>query len=131
MADTDRKKQILIVEDTADLAGFIKLAIEEIGMDAHHSSDAAHAMAFLEDNRPDLIILDIGLPGVSGWELLETINERRQLEKIFVVVTTAFQDPANRLIGKLQDVDGYLSKPFRFKELKDIVMGLLHPEESE
>ncbi len=128
MSDSEKKKLILIVEDTEDLAGFIKLAIEEIGMDAHHASDAAHAMAFLEDNRPDLIILDIGLPGVSGWQLLETINERRQLEKIFVVVTTAFQDPANRLIGKLQDVDGYLNKPFRFKELKDIVTGLLLPE---
>jgi len=122
------KDLVLIVEDTADLAEFVKLALEEIGMETFHASDAAKAMTFLDDNKPDLIILDIGLPGISGWELLDVINDRRREDNIKVVVTTAFQDPANRLIGKLQDVDGYLNKPFRFKELKDMVNGLLHPE---
>lgn len=121
-----QKRHILIVEDTVDLADFIKLALEEMGMDAHHAIDAPTALDYLDHNRPDLIILDIGLPGVSGWQLLETINDRRKEENIFIVVTTAFQDPANRLVGKLQSVDGYLSKPFRFKELKDIITELLN-----
>ncbi|MEQ8671947.1 MAG: response regulator [Aggregatilineales bacterium] len=127
MTETD-KKLVLIVEDTEDLAKFIVLAIKEIGMEPVHAMDAGHAMTFLESNRPDLIILDIGLPGISGWQLLETINDRRRAENIFIIVTTAFQDPANRLVGKLQDVDGYLNKPFRFKELKDLITGLFQPE---
>jgi DNA-binding response OmpR family regulator len=118
-------KLILIVEDTEDLAAFIKLSLEEMGLETHHASDANKAMNYLEDHHPVLIILDIGLPGMSGWQLLETINERREQAGIFVVVTTAFQDPANRLIGKLRDVDGYLIKPFRFHELKAVVSDLL------
>lgn len=118
-------KLVLIVEDTIDLAGFVKIALEEMGLAAHHAPDPERAIAFLETHHPNLIILDIGLPGMSGWKLLELINERRLHDQIRIVVTTAFQDPANKLVGKLQNVDAYLIKPFQFKELEQVVAGLL------
>jgi two-component system response regulator CpxR len=119
----------LIVEDTVDLAGFVKLSLEEMGFEASHAVNAQQAIDFLEENIPDVILLDIGLPGMSGWQLLDIINKFREEERIFIVVTTAFQDPANRLIGKLQHVAGYLYKPFPFLELKKVVMGLFEPRE--
>ena len=123
MPDAD-SKLVLIVEDTADLAQFVEISIREMGFESFHAIDAETAINFLEDHTPDLILLDIGLPGMSGWELLDIIYTLREQEKIFVVITTAFQDPANRLIGKLQEVDGYLHKPFPYSELQKVVMGL-------
>lgn len=118
-------KLILVVEDTIDLAGFVMDALGEMGFQTHHSSSPDGAIEFLQTATPDLIILDIGLPGMTGWQLLEIINERRREKGIFIVVTTAFQDPANRLVGKLQEVDAYLLKPFRFQELQQTVNALL------
>jgi DNA-binding response OmpR family regulator len=113
--------QVLIVEDTEDIANFVLLALQQIGLEAHHANSADKALKYLETTTPDLIILDIGLPGMSGWQLLDTIQGLREQNRILVVVTTAFADPANRVVGKLQHVDAYLSKPFSLEELKTIV----------
>jgi two-component system, OmpR family, KDP operon response regulator KdpE len=118
-------KTVLIIEDSLDIANFVKFSLEHMGLEAHHSSSPEKAIAFLETNRPDLIILDIGLPGMTGWQLLDMIKEKRENEGIFVVVTTAFTDPANRVVGKLQHVDRYLIKPFQYDQLKQIMDELL------
>jgi two-component system, cell cycle response regulator DivK len=70
-------------------------------------------------------MMDIGLPGLSGWQFLDIINDFRKSENIPIVVTTAFQDPANRLVGKLQHVDAYLFKPIPFLALKETITQLL------
>lgn len=118
-------KQVLIVEDTEDIANFEKIALEMMGLEVHHMNTPEKAVEFLEQYRPDLIVLDIGLPGMSGWQLLDVIKKKRDHEGVFVIVTTAFTDPANRLMGKLQDVDGYLFKPFQIADLKKTVTDLL------
>lgn len=120
MADGE-KKRVLLVEDNDDIAGYVKLFLEALELDTHHAGDADAALAYLESNRPDLILLDIGLPGKSGWQLLEMIKEHVTRDKIHVIVVTAFTDPANRLVGKLQHVDAYLNKPYEFAQLKKVV----------
>ena len=123
MADVNTRT-VLIIEDTDDMARFVSVALEDLGLETYHANTPEKAIDFLENHRPDLIILDIGLPEMSGWQLLEIIQEWRTNENVFVLVTTAFTDPANRLIGKLQHVDGYLYKPFAYKELTEMVRKL-------
>lgn len=118
-------KTVLVVEDEQALAGFIQESLHEIDLETYHAGDAEHAIEYLEQNTPDLIMLDIGLPGQSGWQLLELLEKRRQEDDIYIIVSTAFQDPANRLVGKLQKVDFYLAKPFTFKQLTSVVTELL------
>ncbi len=118
-------KMVLVVEDMDDIAGFVKTALEEMGLQAFTANNPEKAIAFLEQYQPDLIMLDIGLPGMTGWQLLDIINEWRKAEKIRIVVATAYTDPANRLIGKLQQVDAYLFKPYDFSELRRTIYGLL------
>jgi DNA-binding response OmpR family regulator len=120
MADTN-KKTVLLVEDNMDIAGYVTLFLEAMELDVHHAADANAALAHLEAQRPDLILLDIGLPGVSGWQLLEMIKEQVTRDNIHIIVVTAFTDPANRLVGKLQHVDAYLNKPYEFAQLKKVV----------
>lgn len=118
-------KQVLIIEDTQDIATFMVLALQDMKLDVHHMNTPEKAIKFLEGNQPALIILDIGLPGMTGWQLLDLLKDRREKEGIFIVVTTAYTDPANRVVGKLQHVDHYLNKPFPLDELRRVVGGLL------
>ncbi len=120
MADAN-KKTVLLVEDNQDIAGYVQLFLEAMELDVHHAGDANAALAHLEAQRPDLILLDIGLPVVSGWQLLEMIKEQVTRDNIHIIVVTAFTDPANRLVGKLQHVDAYLNKPYEFAQLKKVV----------
>ena len=74
------------------------------------------------------MLLDIGLPDMDGWHLLEALRQepRLQSEAPAILVMTAYGDPANRLIGKLQGVDGYLIKPCSIHEVRHAVAESLH-----
>ncbi|HLA42704.1 MAG TPA: response regulator, partial [Aggregatilineales bacterium] len=101
-------KNVLIVEDTLELAEVIQATLERLGVKSVHKTHAAEAMELLKTEKPDLILLDIGLPDMSGWKFLDSIKELNRENLPGVIIITAYGDPANRLMGKLQDVTSYL-----------------------
>jgi two-component system nitrogen regulation response regulator GlnG len=113
---------VLIVEDTDDIADIMQLSLMRLGIENHRVPNGPQALSFLETRLPDVLLLDIGLPGMSGWEVLEQIKQRYPDMQFPVIVLTAFSDPANRLIGKLQaHVFRYLTKPFDVEALEKAV----------
>lgn len=116
MANDRNQYGILLVEDTPEMADLTLLTLKRAGFGAYHVSDGDEAIEFLSQYRPDLVLLDLNLPGKSGWQVLEFMVERHG-NTIPVIVTTAMGDSANRVIGKLQDVVRYLVKPFPPSEL--------------
>lgn len=105
---------ILIVEDTPDAAQLMQIALRRAGMsEIIHADSGRAALDFLEMYTPDVMILDIGMPDMSGWQVLEFIKARFADTMFPIIMLTAFDDPANKLIGKLQGrVFRYLTKPF-------------------
>lgn len=114
-------KTVLIVEDTTELAEVIQATLERLGITAHHETHANKALDLYKKEKPDLVLLDIGLPDMSGWKLLDGIKELDKNNLPHFVVITAYGDPANRLMGKLQEVDSYLIKPFSPDEVERVV----------
>lgn len=114
-------KKVLIVEDTVELAEVIQATLERMGVTALHETHGTKALDLFRDNKPDLVLLDIGLPDMIGWKLLDSIKELSKEERPRIVVITAYGDPANRLMGKLQDVESYLIKPFSPDEVERVV----------
>ncbi|MBZ0285150.1 MAG: response regulator [Anaerolineae bacterium] len=116
----------LIVEDTTDIAGLIEINLSQIGLECHHAVNGRLALEFLSGKHPDVMLLDIGMPGMSGWEVLEQIKDRWPQANFPVIVLTAFDDPANKLIGKLQDrVYRYMTKPFNPEDVVQAVRDAL------
>jgi DNA-binding response OmpR family regulator len=114
-------KTVLIVEDTTELAEVIQATLERLGITAYHETHAGKALDIFKKEKPDLILLDIGLPDMSGWKLLDGIKELDKDNMPHFIVITAYGDPANRLMGKLQEVDSYLIKPFSPDEVERVV----------
>ncbi|MBI5668178.1 MAG: response regulator [Chloroflexi bacterium] len=116
----------LIVEDSADIAGMIQMLLTRMGIESQHAGNGFAALKCLEDRLPDVLLLDINMPGMSGWQVLDAIKERHPDFSFPIIVLTALADPANRLIGKLQHhVVRYMTKPFSMEELAKNVREVL------
>lgn len=117
---------VLIVEDSAELAEIIEATLQRLDMVTAHETHGNKAFNRYHEFKPDVLLLDIGLPDMTGWKVLENIREKigeGPMPKVIVI--TAFGDPANRLIGKLQNVHDYLIKPFTSDEVERVVLSAL------
>jgi two-component system OmpR family response regulator len=117
---------ILIAEDTHDLAENMQRALAYIDIDTHHAANGLLTLEFLSKRHPDILLLDIGMPGKSGWEVLDEIKRCYPDSTFPVIVLTAYGDPANKLVGKLQPrVYRYITKPFDLLTLTSTVQEAL------
>lgn len=122
MADGRPQYQILVVEDTLPMAKLTMMTLQRGGFETiFHAEDGETAIEFLENNAPDLILLDLNLPGISGWGVMEFMESKHGSGNIPVIVTTAMGDSANRVVGKLQNVYKYMVKPFTPHDLIESV----------
>ena len=112
----------LVVEDNTDLAELIQAMLSRLGIESRHAASGFAALDDLDDRLPDVLLLDINMPGMTGWQVLENVKERYPDFAFPVIVLTALSDPANRLIGKLQKhVFRYVTKPFELAALGAVV----------
>jgi two-component system catabolic regulation response regulator CreB len=116
------KPKILIVEDEPAIAETIQYALETDGFETRCLSSGTPALALLEQEAIDLIVLDIGLPDISGLELCKEIRKTRQLPVIFL---TARSDEVDRVVGLEIGADDYVVKPFSPRELAARVRAVL------
>lgn len=122
---TDHMPSVLIIEDTTELAEVIQATLERMNMHTAHETHGGKAIIRFEEMHPDVVLLDIGLPDMTGWKFLEAVKEKHKDEMPIIIVITAYGDPANRLVAKFQGVYNYLIKPFTSDEVEQVVMSAL------
>lgn len=114
--------KILIVEDEPSIADNIVFALQLDGFHSEHQLLAAPALASLQNKTFDLVILDIGLPDINGFELCKRIREFSNIPIIFL---TARADEIDRILGLELGADDYVTKPFSPRELSTRVKAIL------
>jgi two-component system, OmpR family, copper resistance phosphate regulon response regulator CusR len=107
--------RILIAEDEARLASFLEKGLKANGYVTTTVVDGPTAIAVARDDDFDLLILDLGLPGLDGMTVLRTL--RAQGQHMPVVILSARDDVQDKVAGLEHGADDYVSKPFRFEEL--------------
>jgi two-component system copper resistance phosphate regulon response regulator CusR len=107
--------RILIVEDEGEVAALIKTGLEEYGFEATIAGDAMEAQQRLAERDYDIVILDVNLPVISGFDLCRMIRNR--FENLPILMLTAFGSTTSKLDGFDAGADDYLVKPFEFREL--------------
>jgi two-component system response regulator BaeR len=114
--------KILIVEDEPKLASLVADYLKAAGYDAHCIDNGLEAIPWIRNNSPDLLVLDLMLPGRSG---LEVCKELRTFSDLPIIMVTARVEEVDRLIGLEAGADDYLCKPFSVRELVARVKALL------
>jgi len=121
-SDGHGRGRVLVIEDDRDIALGISTVLAKNGFDAACQADGRQALRAFHDARPDLVVLDIGLPTLDGWKVLERI---RDLSDVPVLILTAHGLEAEKVRGLDGGADDYLTKPFGNRELVARVEALL------
>jgi putative nucleotidyltransferase with HDIG domain len=111
------RHSILVVDDSNLLRGILKEELEAEGFEVHMAEDGPQALERARDLRPDVILLDIGLPGMDGYEVCRRVKGDAATADIPVLMITALNELKDKLAGFEAGADDYLTKPFFTKEL--------------
>lgn len=114
--------RVLVIEDEADIAFGIRVVLERSGLTVTRAGDGAEGLRAFHSAQPDLVILDVGLPGMDGWTVLERI---RDLSDVPILMLTARGQEADKVRGLNAGADDYLLKPFGNAELAARARALL------
>ncbi len=110
-------KEIYIVEDEPDIRETISYNLTQESLKVFKFSDAESCLKKLKTHRPDLIILDLMLPGMSGLDLCKHIKSEKELKMISIIMLTAKSEEVDRILGFELGADDYVTKPFSIREL--------------
>ena len=120
--------RVLVIEDEEDIAFGIRIVLERSGLAVTRAGDGAEGLRMFHSTRPDLVILDVGLPGMDGWTVLERI---RDLSDVPILVLTAHGQESDKVRGLNGGADDYLLKPFGNAELAARARALLRRPREE
>jgi two-component system phosphate regulon response regulator PhoB len=108
---------VLIVDDEIDLTRLIEFNLKAAGMDTSTAPDGETALRLVQQRPPDLVLLDLMLPGVSGTEVCRQLKRNTRTKDVPVIMLTAKGDELDRVVGFELGADDYVTKPFSVREL--------------
>jgi DNA-binding response OmpR family regulator len=117
----DHEAPVLVVEDDDDVRKLVMTRLERLGFPVRGAATGEAGLESAQWEPPRLMLLDIYLPGIDGWEVLRRLRENEQLARTPVLVITV-RDPDG---GEPFEVDGYLVKPFRAAEMEAMVIRIM------
>lgn len=119
------KRRILVIEDEPDLVQMVKVRLESNGYEVLVAHDGQEGLRIARTERPDLLILDLMLPKVNGYEVCTMLKQDTRYQKIPIIMFTAKAQEKDEKLGLECGADAYVRKPFDAKELLGQIRALL------
>jgi len=117
---------VLVVDDEPDILAILRVTLEASGYAVVTAADGAEALEAVERERPDAVLLDVGMPKVDGWQVLARIKASSdEMSQVPVVMLTAWSGERDRIRGGIEGAVHYLGKPFDPGEVVDVLAGVL------
>ncbi|MGA8567804.1 MAG: response regulator [Candidatus Binataceae bacterium] len=117
--------RVLLVEDEADIRELIRYSLAQAGLEVEEASDGAEALEKLRAFAPDLIVLDLMLPGMPGLEICRRLRSRADTARLPIMVVSARSNPSEKALGLAMGADDYVTKPFSPRDLLMRAIALL------
>ena len=129
--EESRSRNIVIVEDDDDISDTIKYNLEREGFRVRTAGTGEEALNLIFDRPPNLILLDLNLPQMSGFELCRRLRAEATTARVPVLMLTARTDEADKVLGLNLGADDYITKPFSMRELIARVRAVLRRSEDK
>jgi two-component system, OmpR family, response regulator VicR len=130
MSDNSTPKRVVVcIEDEKEMIDLVKLILEQQGFQVFGADGGAEGLKQIEKVEPDLVLLDLMMPGMDGWEVYQKMKASESMRTIPVVIVTAKAQPIDKVLGlHIAKVDDYVTKPFGPRELLESVQRVLAPK---
>lgn len=128
MIGADRRHRILVVEDEDNIAMALDFLITREGYVHDRIASGTEALPRIRATHPDLVLLDVMLPGVSGYEVCQSVRLDPSLAEVKILMMTARGSALERQKSQALGADGFITKPFELQELRSRMRGLLQGE---
>jgi CheY-like chemotaxis protein len=126
-----RGQRILVVDDNRDAASSLALLLEITGNETNTAHDGAAALEAAESRRPDVVLLDIGLPTLNGYEVARRIRKQPWGKEMLLIALTGWGQEEDRRQSREAGFDGHLVKPVEYLELVSLLGSLARPRTPE
>lgn len=121
---TETRKSVLVVEDEDNIAAALDYLLSREGYAHDRIANGAEAFGRIRDTRPDLVLLDVMLPGASGYDICAAIRRDPALAQVKILMMTARGSAVEQRRGMELGADGFISKPFELQTLRSEVRRL-------
>ncbi len=128
LMSTNAPKKILIVDDEPSIVLSLEFLMKKAGYTVVSAADGNEGLDAVTAEHPDLVLLDVNMPGRNGYEVCQAIRQRPDGKAIRIVMLTAKGREVEREKGLAMGADDYVTKPFSTKQVVDIVRRLLEPD---
>jgi CheY-like chemotaxis protein len=118
--------KVLAVDDSHVIRRLVEVALQQLNLEVTTAASGSEACELLSQSGADLVILDVGLPDLSGWDVIDYIADQPALDGLPVVMLTGYSDAGDRDRADAAGVVGYVVKPFRPADLRSMVLDVLH-----
>jgi DNA-binding response OmpR family regulator len=116
---------VLVADDDLEILKLIVRILRGRGVNVLEATDGEEALALAEKHHPDLMILDVMMPGRTGWEVCRSVRDNADLKGVRVLMLTGIGERLNEMTSPLYGADAYLDKPFDVAELSAVIDRLL------
>jgi DNA-binding response OmpR family regulator len=124
------RKKILVADDEPDVLSLVVLNLQRAGYDVLKAEDGEQALRLAREHLPSLLVLDVMMPGLSGFDVVKQLKQTAQTARLPVLMLTARADEVDRIVGLELGADDYVTKPFSPREIVLRVQSVLRRVEA-
>ncbi len=125
MSKAQPSASILIVDDDPEIVTMLSTRLNKRGYKVSTANDGHKAIELAKSELPDLVLLDVMMPGKSGWEVARALKQDPATQAIKIVMVTAIGESVNELTSPLYGADAHIDKPFEFEKLEKVISNLV------
>jgi CheY-like chemotaxis protein len=116
---------ILVVDDDPEIVTMLSSRLQKRGYKITTAEDGHRALELAKRERPDLVLLDVMMPGKSGWEVARALKQDPVTQDVKIVMVSAIGEKTNEITAPIYGADAHIDKPFEFEKLESVINQLL------
>jgi len=116
---------VLVVDDDPEIVAMLSTRLAARGYKVTTAGDGHKALEIAKREHPDVMLLDVMMPGKSGWEVARALKQDAATQGIKIVMVTAIGESVNEITSPLYGADAHIDKPFEFERLEKVIAGLV------
>jgi CheY-like chemotaxis protein len=110
-------RRVMVVDDNVDAASMLDMLLRSLGHETRVAHDGPEALRMAQEFRPEVVLLDIGMPGINGYELARSIRKAKGFEKLKLIALTGYGRPEDKALARAAGFDHHCVKPANIEEL--------------